>query len=110
MSEDTFNGVERRAIERRGRGPKQRSGPLTKATLRDSAGTRKRHDPMAADASNPAYIQWLVSQSMLADADTLSRQLSGKSTMWQNPYARPDARRAISLASVWFTAYPVSFM
>jgi trehalose synthase len=65
---------------------------------------------MATDASNPAYVQWLVSQSMLADADSLSRQLSGKSTMWQNPYARPDARRAISLASVWFTAYPVSFM
>jgi trehalose synthase len=65
---------------------------------------------MATDASNPAYVQWLVSQSMLADADALSRQLSGKSTMWQNPYARPDARRAISLASVWFTAYPIAFM
>lgn len=105
MKERVFSGV-----ERRGRGPKQRSGPLTKATLRDTSVERRRHDPKTTDASNPSYVQWLVGQSMLADADSLSRQLSGKSTMWQNPYARPDARRAISLASVWFTAYPVSFM
>jgi trehalose synthase len=111
MQERNFDGVERRGAERRGRGPKQRNSPLTKASLRASnTPERRRHDPMATDASNPSYVQWLVSQSMLADADNLSRQLSGKSTMWQNPYARPDARRAISLASVWFTAYPVSFM
>ena len=30
--------------------------------------------------------------------------------MWRNPYARPDARRAITSASVWFTAYPISLI
>ena len=53
-------------------------------------------DPRAADGSNPSYVQWLVGQSMLSDADVLSRQLSGQPSMWRNPYARPDARRAIT--------------
>lgn len=67
-------------------------------------------DPRSPDGTNPAYVQWLVGQSMLADADVLSRQLSGQSSMWRNPYARPDARRAIETASVWFTAYPLSLI
>ncbi len=67
-------------------------------------------DPRAADGTNPSYVQWLVGQSMLSDADVLSRQLSGQPSMWRNPYARPDARRAITSASVWFTAYPISLV
>ncbi|GAA4657529.1 maltose alpha-D-glucosyltransferase [Kineococcus glutinatus] len=73
-------------------------------------GTRRAADPRAADGSNPTYVQWLVGQSMLADADVLSRQLSGQPSMWRNPYARPDARRALATASVWFTAYPISLI
>ncbi len=80
-----------------------------RAQLRQ-AGGRRVSDPRAADGSNPAYVQWLVGQSMLADADVLSRQLSGQPAMWRNPYARPDARRALATASVWFTAYPISLI
>ncbi len=47
---------------------------------------------------------------MLKDADVLSRQLSGTPSMWRNPYARPDARRAVSTSDVWFTAYPISLI
>jgi trehalose synthase len=79
-----------------------------RAQLR-GAGSRLT-DPRAADGSNPSYVQWLVGQSMLSDADVLSRQLSGQPSMWRNPYARPDARRAIGTASVWFTAYPISLV
>ncbi|MEJ2870960.1 maltose alpha-D-glucosyltransferase [Actinomycetospora sp. OC33-EN08] len=60
--------------------------------------------------TNPAYVAWLRGQSMLADADTLARQFSGRGTMWQNPFADPDPRGAVDTASVWFTAYPLSFM
>ena len=73
-------------------------------------GGRRTSDPRSADASNPSYVQWLVGQSMLADADVLSRQLSGQPSMWRNAYARPDARRALQTASVWFTAYPISLV
>lgn len=83
--------------------------PRPRAQLR-GAGGRRVSDPRSADGSNPAYVQWLVSQSMLADADVLSRQMSGQPTMWRNPYARPDARRALHTASVWFTAYPISLI
>ncbi len=79
-----------------------------RAQLR-GAGSRLT-DPRAADGTNPSYVQWLVGQSMLSDADVLSRQLSGQPAMWRNPYARPDARRAIGTASVWFTAYPISLV
>ena len=63
-----------------------------------------------AEGTNPAYVSWLLSQSMLADANTISRQLSGKGSMWQNPFANPDPRHAVEVAPVWFTAYPISFI
>src|ERR687898_2269406 len=62
------------------------------------------------NGTNPAYVSWLLSQSMLADANTISRQFSGQGSMWQNPFANPDPRAAIEKASVWFTAYPISMI
>jgi len=71
---------------------------------------RIRTDPRTANGTNPSYVEWLVRQSMLKDADVLARQLSGQPAMWRNPYARPDARRAIATSDVWFTAYPISLI
>lgn len=59
---------------------------------------------------NHAYVSWLLSQSMLADANEISRQFSGQGSMWQNPYATPSPRGAVDTASVWFTAYPLSLI
>jgi len=67
-------------------------------------------DPRTANGTNPSYVEWLVRQAMLKDADVLARQVSGQPTMWRNPYARPDARRAIATTDVWFTAYPISLI
>jgi trehalose synthase len=67
-------------------------------------------DPRLANGTNPSYVDWLERQSMLKDADVLARQLSGQPAMWRNPYARPDARRAIATSDVWFTAYPISLI
>ncbi|HZG89581.1 MAG TPA: maltose alpha-D-glucosyltransferase [Pseudonocardia sp.] len=64
----------------------------------------------APTGTNPAYLSWLLSQSMLADANEISRQFSGHATMWQNPFANPSPRAAVETASVWFTAYPLSFI
>ncbi|WP_395640972.1 maltose alpha-D-glucosyltransferase [Pseudolysinimonas sp.] len=71
---------------------------------------RSTTDPRTANGTNPSYVEWLVQQSMLKDADVLARQLSGQPAMWRNPYARPDARRAIATSDVWFTAYPLSLI
>ncbi len=71
---------------------------------------RSTTDPRTANGSNPSYVEWLVRQSMLKDADVLAREVSGQPTMWRNPYARPDARRAIATTDVWFTAYPLSLI
>ncbi|AHC27719.1 MULTISPECIES: maltose alpha-D-glucosyltransferase [Mycobacteriaceae] len=59
---------------------------------------------------NPAYVSWLLSQSMLSDANEISQQFSGQGSMWQNPFARPNPRGAVDTASVWFTAYPLSLI
>lgn len=67
-------------------------------------------DPRLANGTNRSYVDWLERQSMLKDADVLARQLSGQPAMWRNPYARPDARRAIATSDVWFTAYPISLI
>ena len=64
--------------------------------------------PFEASGSNAAYVAWLEEQSMLHDAEQISRQLAGKHTMWANPYAYPDPRAALARASVWYTAYPLS--
>ncbi|BBZ05949.1 trehalose synthase [Mycolicibacterium doricum] len=63
-----------------------------------------------ARADNPAYMSWLLSQSMLADANEISQQFSGQGSMWQNPFATPSPRGAVETASVWFTAYPLSLI
>lgn len=63
-----------------------------------------------ANGSNPAYVEWLRAQSMLADANEISAQFSGQGSMWQNPYATPNPRAAVEAASVWFTAYPLSLI
>lgn len=81
-----------------------------RANLRGGSIRRTVSDPRAANGLNPAYVQWLVRQSMLKDADVLSLQLSGSPSMWRNPYARPDARRAVATSDVWFTAYPISLI
>lgn len=78
--------------------------------LRGSSVRRIRTDPRTANGTNPSYIEWLVRQSMLKDADVLARQLSGQPTMWRHAYARPDARRAIETSDAWFTAYPISLI
>jgi trehalose synthase len=78
--------------------------------LRGGRVRRITTDPRSATGTNPSYVEWLVRQSMLKDADVLARQLSGQPTMWRNPYARPDARRAIATSDVWFTAYPISLI
>ncbi|MGB3481528.1 MAG: maltose alpha-D-glucosyltransferase [Mycobacterium sp.] len=59
---------------------------------------------------NPAYVSWLLSQSMLSDANEISQQFSGQGSMWQNPYATPSPRGAVETAAVWFTAYPLSLI
>src|SRR6478736_3547591 len=63
-----------------------------------------------ATGDNTAYVSWLLSQSMLADANEISQQFSGQGSMWQNPYATPSPRGAVDTASVWFTAYPLSLI
>ncbi len=87
------------------------------ARLRPRA--RRRHQPgpdelmarpFEADGRNRAYVEWLVDQSMLADATTLGRQLAGHHLMWANAYAAPNPRAAVEQASVWYTAYPLSLM
>ena len=78
--------------------------------IRGGSVRRITTDPRTANGTNPSYVEWLVRRSMLKDADVLARQLSGQPTMWRNPYARPDARRAIATSDVWFTAYPISLI
>src|SRR6476469_5353094 len=63
-----------------------------------------------ATGENRAYVSWLLSQSMLADANEISQQFSGQGSMWQNPFANPNPRSAVAAASVWFTAYPLSLI
>ncbi len=87
--------------------------PARPARLRPRARRRSAEQvipskPFAADGTNPAYVSWLVEQSMLKDAIMLARQLKGDHLMWSNPYASPDPRAAVSKASVWYTAYPLS--
>ncbi len=66
--------------------------------------------PFQPVGTNPSYVTWLEDQSMLRDATELAAQLTGQASMWQNPYAQPNPRAAVSRASVWYTAYPLSLM
>src|SRR5690606_37769088 len=83
------------------------------ARLRPRARRRQAGDsplvpPFEPSGSNTAYVEWRQEQSVLHDAEQVSRQLAGKHTMWSNPYASPAPRAALARASVWYTAYPLS--
>ncbi|MEI8080308.1 MAG: maltose alpha-D-glucosyltransferase [Actinomycetes bacterium] len=80
-----------------------------RARLREQ-GARRPEWVREAAGSNPVYVQWLVDQSMLHDANAIARQFAGSGAMWQNPFASPDPRAAVRIASVWFTAYPISLI
>jgi hypothetical protein len=81
--------------------------PSARRRLRDRVREALSGDP---SAGNEKYVKWLVEESMLWDAKQLAIQLSGQGSMFQNPFAHPDPRAALERASVWFTAYPLSFM
>lgn len=84
---------------------------LARSTARRSFKTVRRVAGVGLPlASNPAYITWLKSESMLTAANKLSRKYSGKASMWHNPYAKPRPRSAVKRGNVWYTAYPVSHM
>ncbi|MFT3874933.1 MAG: maltose alpha-D-glucosyltransferase [Propioniciclava sp.] len=75
-----------------------------------SASDERVPKPFEADGRNRAYVDWLVEQSMLADATVVSRQLTGHHLMWANAFAAPNPRSALEQASVWYTAYPLSLI
>ena len=84
--------------------------PPVRAPLRCARAARRPPRRRRPVADNREYVEWLVEQSMLPDANRLATQLSGQGCMWQNPFAHPDPRAALERASVWFTAYPLSFV
>src|SRR3954453_12860957 len=81
--------------------------PSARRSLRRRIADKLGGEPIA---DNREYVEWLVEQSMLRDDNRLASQLSGQGSMWQNPFAHPDPRAALERASVWFTAYPLSFV
>lgn len=90
--------------------------PARPRALRPRARLRPQGPPAAVEqtgdavGTNPFYVAWLQRESMLHDANQIAGQFSGQGSMWQNPFARPDADSAIDRASVWFTAYPISMV
>src|SRR3954449_4094134 len=59
--------------------------------LRDLFSLRPKTERVGkASGDNPAYVSWLVGESMLEDAKTFATQFSGQGSMWQNPFADPD--------------------
>src|SRR4051794_22731291 len=57
-----------------------------------------------------AYVEWLRDQSMLEKAGTMAGRFSATASTSHNPFAIPNPRAAITSASVWFTAYPMSLV
>lgn len=56
------------------------------------------------------YLKWLEINSMLHQAEILSRSYSRLERKWQRAYALPQPEKVVSKASVWYTAYPASLI
>ena len=52
--------------------------------------------------------EWLEEQSMLYRSALLAEKYSGRNIQWQYPYGFSQPEKVVEIASVWFTAYPVS--
>lgn len=72
-------------------------------------GSQEANRP-SMDKPDPQYVEWLLGQSMLANARKLASKYAGQGRFWRNPYAEARPRAASALASVWFTAYPASIV
>jgi trehalose synthase len=84
--------------------PKQRDMP----TQSDSP--KQGELPGQSEVPTQDDIAFLLSHSMLAQAQELSRRYTGRGELWQHPYAATRPRAAAARASVWFTAYPASII
>ncbi len=71
----------------------KRFRPSARRSLRRRLADRRGADEMA---DSREYVEWLVEESMLYDANRLATQLSGTGGMWQNPFAHPDSRAALA--------------
>ncbi|MFN8146834.1 MAG: maltose alpha-D-glucosyltransferase [Candidatus Nanopelagicales bacterium] len=96
--------------EARSEAPTSTTGPARTVTgaVPDLPRRPEPHGPARAD--NQEYVAWLEASSMLAQARARARQVSGHGSLWRNPFALPDARRAVEQAPVWFTAYPAALL
>src|SRR5689334_1404747 len=91
--------------------------PARPRALRPRARLRPQGSPTHGEdrtgeavGTNPFYVAWLQRTSMLQDANVMASQFSGRGSMWQNPFARPNPEQAVETAGVWFTAYPLSLL
>ncbi len=59
---------------------------------------------------NKNYVNWLERESMLFQANKIAKKYSAQGSMWQRPYAKPQPRKAVNMASVWYTSYGPSLI
>src|SRR5438270_371013 len=60
----------------------RRLRPTARRLLRDLLGTPREAGGAEPNGLSTAYVEWLVHQSMLSDANQLASQLSGGGSMW----------------------------
>ncbi len=57
-----------------------------------------------------SYIDWLKSRSMLLNYEDLVNSFAGQSKQWTSAFGVPKSDEILAERSVWFAAYPDSFM
>jgi trehalose synthase len=55
-------------------------------------------------------VDFLLSNSMLVQAQELTQHFVGRGELWRRPYSAVRPRAAAARASVWFTGYPTSII
>jgi trehalose synthase len=71
-------------------------------------GAQSNASSTAARRQEQDYVAWLKQRSMLSQAAPLAEQVSGRGLQWRHPYAKPQPKKVLAEAPVWFHAYPAA--
>ncbi|MDR0238864.1 MAG: LysM peptidoglycan-binding domain-containing protein [Deltaproteobacteria bacterium] len=60
--------------------------------------------------SDPGYLQYLESKSLLGSSRDLARIVSGSQIMWHAPATEPTPERLLQAASTWLGVHPIPLL
>ncbi|MCL2122848.1 MAG: hypothetical protein FWH34_02030, partial [Desulfovibrionaceae bacterium] len=85
-------------------------GPHCRAAALPKIPTHNSTSVAQLKRSDPGYLQYLESKSLLGSSRALARIVSGSQIMWHAPATEPTPERLLQAASAWLGVHPIPLL